>query len=261
MKGFAICGCVLGLLMAAPAQAEVNCPIGLYVGGKLGMSVERFGDGIFGMNAASYSDPGGDEYSWGHHKIGLGGNRDTVFSGGVNIGYDFGKRGYVPIRVELDYTLRGNATDNLRKTGIFDVKVNDVPMPFDSVVDVKTDIRLQTAMLNAWYDIPTGTAFTPYVGGGLGVAFIRHKSTATENPGAADEERIHASKNFSNFAWSLGGGLAYNINDNWALDLGYRYIDAGDHKMSYQGEGGSYLYSKIDKIESHDIMLGVRYAF
>lgn len=55
--------------------------------------------------------------------------------------------------------------------------------------------------------------------------------------------------------------MAYNVNDNWALDLGYRYIDAGDHKMRYGGESGSMMFTKIDKIESHGIMLGVRYSF
>lgn len=261
MKWILTCACVLGMLMSGSAQAIEDFPAGLYIGGKLGASVERFGDGKYGWNGGSASLYSGEKISWSRGHVGFGSNRDTVFSGGVNIGYDFGKSTYVPIRLEFDYTLRGNASDGSRRAHVINFYIDDSPGHVDSVLDVKTSIRLQTAMLNAWYDIPTGTALTPYLGGGLGVAFIRHKSTATERPGTADEEVINNSKNFSNFAWSLGGGVAYNINDKWALDLGYRYIDAGDHKMHYKGEEGSIFYTKIDKIESHDVMLGLRYSF
>lgn len=262
MKGLLACACALGMLMGGggSAQASDVYQSGFYVGGKLGVSIERFSNGKFGWDAASVYD-GGDHYRWDSDKIGMGGNHDTVFSGGVNIGYDFGKRTNVPIRLEIDYTLRGNATDNSRKEPTTTFWLNGIPYSEDTVIAVNTSIRLQTVMLNAWYDIPTGTALTPYLGGGLGVALIRHKSTATEQPGTAYEEVINNSKNLSNFAWSLGGGVAYNINDNWALDLGYRYIDAGDHKMHYKGEEGSLFYTQLDKIESHDVMLGVRYTF
>lgn len=260
MKWILTCACALGVLMGGSAQAIEDFPAGLYIGGKLGASVERFGDGKFGWNGGSVSFPDGKNLSWSRGHVGTGSNRDTVFSGGVNIGYDFGKSTYVPIRLELDYTLRGNASDDYRRTHAINYIYETFPGHVDSVLDVKTSIRLQTVMLNAWYDIPTETALTPYIGGGIGTAFIHHKSTATENPGTADQQRLHQSENFSNFAWSLGGGVAYNINDNWALDLGYRYIDAGDHKMRYK-KGESSEFIKIDKIESHDIMLGVRYTF
>lgn len=259
MKGLLACACALVMLSSVSAQANDDGLTGLYIGGKLGASIERFGDGKFGWAGGSL-DYLGTAYTWSGNKFGMGSNRDTVFSGGVNIGYDFGKRTNVPIRLELDYTLRGNASDYLQKPTTTYMTVNGLPASEDAIIGVKTSIRLQTAMLNAWYDIPTGTALTPYLGGGIGVAFIRHKSTAIENPGTDDQEVINNSKNFSNFAWSLGGGVAYNINDNWALDVGYRYIDAGDHKMHYKG-ADSFLFTQIDKIESHDIMLGFRYGF
>jgi opacity protein-like surface antigen len=42
--------------------------------------------------------------------------------------------------------------------------------------------------------------------------------------------------------------------------LGYRYINAGDVKETFKGSQGGF-YSKIGRIEAHDVMLGIRYTF
>jgi opacity protein-like surface antigen len=55
-------------------------------------------------------------------------------------------------------------------------------------------------------------------------------------------------KSSTNFAWSLGGGLGYDITQNWTVDLGYRYINAGDVKESLKDEGGAFFYSKIGRM-------------
>lgn len=258
MKWTLVCVCMLAVMMAGSAQANDDHLAGLYIGGKLGASVERFGDGKFGWDGYNSTYNGQPLVLHGGNTGSMGSNKDTVFSGGLNIGYDFSRRYDLPIRLEFDYTLRGDATDETKKMATLHYLHGSSPGSTENFYDVKTSIRLQTAMLNAWYDIQTGTAVTPYVGGGIGVAFVRYKSNMTEIDAKGDEYKYHKSENFSNFAWSLGGGVAYNLNDNWALDVGYRYLDAGDHKMRYKGEE---IYIKLDKIESHDIMLGVRYTF
>ena len=257
---------LLGILGAIPAHAvgddgkdrnDGSKQIGLYVGGKLGMSIEQFTGSKFGMKegGASFPPPFGD-LSWKDQLFGMGTYKDTVFGGGVLLGYDFHKRFAVPIRVELDYTLRGKASDTNQR---------DLPFEYTSLVygdfsgvtsaRMKTSLTLQTLMANAWWDIFPEARFTPYVGGGLGVAFGRLKATVTD---VEEGDTLKTSDTFTNFAWSLGGGLAYDFNDNWTLDLGYRYIDAGDHKMTYNNDVN---YVKIDRIETHDVMLGIRYTF
>ncbi|MGJ3522700.1 outer membrane protein [Nitratidesulfovibrio sp. D1] len=258
MKRLLVLFLLVGILGVAPAHAAENEQVGLYVGGKLGMSIERFDNARFGLKGGSESfpPPYGD-LSWNHQSFGLGDFQDSVPAGGLTLGYDFDKRFNMPVRVELDYTLRGKASDTNQQ--------NDLPWQYTSPVygdftgptsvRMKNSLRLQTLMLNAWWDIDTGTAFTPYIGGGLGCAFGELKSTATDVEGNED---TNASDNFANFAWSLGGGLGYAVTEHWTVDLGYRYINAGDHEMEYDN-GGNYV--KIDRIDAHDIMLSLRYTF
>lgn len=248
---------VFGMLGVIPAQAAESGQIGLYVGGKLGMSIERFDSTKFGLKGgeASFPPPFGD-LSWSGQRFGMGDHKDTVFAGGLTLGYDFSKRFSVPVRVELDYTLRDRAGDDSRR---------DLPFEYTSPVygdfvgvtatKVKNSLRMQTLMLNGWWDINTGTPLTPYIGGGVGVAFGSLKSSSTD----VDEgDVLKASDHFTNFAWSLGGGLGYAVTDSWTLDLGYRYINAGDKKMTYDNDAN---FVKISRMETHDVMLGVRYTF
>jgi len=69
----------------------------------------------------------------------------------------------------------------------------------------------------------------------------------------------------TNFAWNLGAGAAWKITDSVSMDLGYlRYADLG--KLS--GIGGISTDNPIDieipakvKVTSHDVLLGLRFAF
>lgn len=258
MKKLVACICVFGILLGGAARAEEQ-QNGVYVGAKIGAGIARHGGTTFGMDAAT-TTVGLDTYAWEHHGVDMGHNNDVVLGGGASLGYDFGKRFNFPLRLELDYTILAKAKDTTNKTATFDITVNGAPTSFQTDLAVRTSIGLQTMMLNAWIDIPTGTKFTPYFGGGFGTAFVRHESTGIEEPGTPNEERINASKSFANFAWNAGAGVAYNINDRWAMDLGYRYIDAGGHKMHYNGEGGV-MYTRQSKITSHNVMLGIRRTF
>lgn len=67
-------------------------------------------------------------------------------------------------------------------------------------------------MLNAWWDIRNGTRFTPYLGGGVGVA-----RGSMASPGPVDNSG-------SCVAYQLGGGVDFQLIKGWSLDLGYRHI-------------------------------------
>ena len=114
-------------------------------------------------------------------------------------------------------------------------------------------------------DIPTGTAFTPYLGGGIGFGFIDYKASfnADDRTDGTESGSWSSSTNETNFAWSLGGGVAYDFTENWTVDLGYRYIDAGKVSTSSRvTEGGDSWTTKAKaNVQTHDIMLGVRYTF
>ena len=107
-------------------------------------------------------------------------------------------------------------------------------------------LKNKSVMLNAYYDIDTGTKFTPYVGAGIGMAHLKAK-IATDN-GTSDKGK-------TTFAWQAGAGVSYAMTDNIALDLAYRYNDYGDVTLMYAD-----LKNKFEST-SHEFLFGVRYIF
>lgn len=100
-----------------------------------------------------------------------------------------------------------------------------------------------SVMANAYFDYLTCTPWTPYVGAGIGSAYLK----------ADDGEQA---KSVYNLAWQVMAGLTYDINSHWTLDAGYRYADLGRIRKNY-GEGNVAKLTARD----HEIMLGVRYTF
>ena len=109
----------------------------------------------------------------------------------------------------------------------------------------KNSLENNSVMLNAYYDIDTGTKFTPYVGAGIGMARLKAKID--------DEQDFSKSK--TTFAWQVGAGVSYAMTENVSLDAGYRYTDSGD--VTVKGDEGKAKFEST----SHEFLLGARYAF
>ena len=99
-----------------------------------------------------------------------------------------------------------------------------------------------SVMANAYFDYLTCTPWTPYVGAGIGSAYLK----------ADDGEQA---KSVYNLAWQVMAGLTYDINSHWTLDAGYRYADLGRIRKN-SGDSVAKLTAR-----DHEIMLGVRYTF
>ena len=108
-----------------------------------------------------------------------------------------------------------------------------------------THFRLykHSVMANAYFDYLTCTPWTPYVGAGIGSAYLK-----------ADFGDV-AKSNY-NLAWQVMAGLTYDINSHWTLDAGYRYADLGRIRKNF-GEGNVAKLTARD----HEVLLGVRYTF
>ena len=117
----------------------------------------------------------------------------------------------------------------------------------DGEIDTwKDSFKTKTVMLNAYYDIFTKAGFTPYVGAGIGLSRINAKI-----------DNVKASDN--SFAWQAGLGVAYNVTDNLALDLGYRYMNYGKAKGTWNDDEES---GKVNaRLKTNEVLLGLRYTF
>lgn len=100
-----------------------------------------------------------------------------------------------------------------------------------------------SVMANAYFDYLTCTPWTPYVGAGIGSAYLK-------------ADNGNQAKSVYNLAWQVMAGLTYDINSHWTLDAGYRYADLGRIRKNF-GNGNVAKLTARD----HEVMLGVRYTF
>jgi len=178
---------------------------------------------------------------YSHQKVKI---KDTgAFSDGqpglaLALGYDFSRLTQAPIRLELEYAWRAKAKEETAYTFL------GVP------VKEKGEIQINTIFANAFFDMHNSTAFTPYIGGGLGAARVK---------GSYMTETLRGKKGFNKsawfFSWNVGLGLAYKLSDSLALDLNYRYVDF--NKVNDNLTGIKY---KVDT-HSQEGLLGLRYTF
>jgi opacity protein-like surface antigen len=111
-------------------------------------------------------------------------------------------------------------------------------------VAVNGDIDIFTATANAFYDFDTGTAFTPYLGGGIGIA---HQSGGTVTiPAVGFTGNLGDS---TDFVWMAEAGLSYALTKNVSVVPAYRFVQIQD------GGSGS------DDSSFHLFKIGLRYTF
>lgn len=143
------------------------------------------------------------------------------FSPRLSAGYDFGD-----FRIAADYTHYKTRKDHEQGPSY--------------TLDSK--IKLQSVGVSAIYDFDLNSSVKPYVGARVGLNRFSYDD---------DDRRAgyHATETFRKTKTGLGvmTGVGYDINQNVALDAGYRY--------NYWG--------KFDdvKVHSHEVSAGVRVKF
>lgn len=240
---------VLFLITGLPAtMANAANQTGLYVTGKVGGSVVKSTKSTGSISAISAAE-----------KRNMSGKLDDItsgaFGGGIALGYNFKPMFQLPVRVELDFTARSN----LKKNGSNGAEIAGQPLD----IEMKDKIQINTLMVNAMYDFENSSQFTPYVLAGMGVAQNNRTTDISADYQNKNAKLLSGKKVNYNFAWSIGAGVKYDINSNLALDLSYRYINAGKAKTNGETNFGPInIKGNLEsRLHSHDIMLGMTYLF
>ncbi|WOE32231.1 MULTISPECIES: porin family protein [unclassified Acinetobacter] len=169
------------------------------------------------------------------------------------VGFDFSAISPINARAELEYTYKDKET--FSPTADYKTIVRKAEStgktPFGEKV-LANELRSQSLMLNGYYDFKNTSKFTPYVGVGVGITRVKNQQTEVESNSSISSTKNH-------FTWSAGVGVAYSVTDNVALDLSYKYVDAGKFKFNNNVENGR-LDTKVD-LRSQDYALGIRYNF
>jgi opacity protein-like surface antigen len=117
-------------------------------------------------------------------------------------------------------------------------------------------------MVNGYVDLGTWWNLTPFVGGGVGVAFNRFGDLTDLNYSVISGSGSAPNNWNTTLAWNVQAGIDYAFLPNWALEFSYRYFDGGTVKSAAFNCGGG-CTSEVQSFHfnSNDIRLGLRYTF
>jgi opacity protein-like surface antigen len=104
------------------------------------------------------------------------------------------------------------------------------------------DIKAYTFLVNGYYDFVKGKKIVPYITAGVGVAKVDARVT---NFAHVDDIGL---------AYQVGVGATYHINDNWHIDLKYRYLAVTELN-------GIEMDKLNPEFATNNIFLGLRYRF
>jgi opacity protein-like surface antigen len=126
-------------------------------------------------------------------------------------------------------------------------------------------LRTGVFLANAYFDLGTWYGITPFVGGGVGVAYHNFRDLSDVSLQPAGGFGTALDKTQTNLAWAAMAGIAYTVNPHLKLEMGYRYLNMGTIKGNQivcQGvPGGCPLEQQTFKVSSHDFRLGMRWMF
>lgn len=153
----------------------------------------------------------------------------------------------------------------------------NIPLELENSISV----RHNSYLVNMYYDFELANSnWTPYIGAGVGFGVYHQKAVVdidideemlmagimadlggmASMPGISGQitgaivpmlaqiegERTVADDTLYRFEWQVGLGAVYNFDEDWALDIGYRFNSST--------VGGEFVYA-------HEVKLGARYSF
>lgn len=104
----------------------------------------------------------------------------------------------------------------------------DVTADWTGKYDIAPGAEISTTavLANAYYDFANDTAFTPYIGAGVGYGWVNGSGTALDDSG---------------LVLGAAAGVSVDLTNNLAVDVGYRFRDfevSGSNPMEHQVAAG-----------------------
>lgn len=137
-------------------------------------------------------------------------------------------------------------------------------------------LRSTAFMVSGYIDLvsalgQTQGRFSPYVSAGAGVSHNRidQMDYAFPTLGPGDRTLVPAGES-TNFAWSVGAGISYEIREGLTADLGYRYFDrgtvntdVGDIRVIRAGVPDNFIEIGGTKaaLRTNEVTFSLRYGF
>lgn len=147
-----------------------------------------------------------------------------------------------------------NFRDNIRGDITVDYRSEADVSAWDPVLSAthRTNLSTVAVLANVYFDLQGRHGLTPYIGGGIGLAYNETEAHTISTGGGT------GSHGQAEFAAALMAGFSYRMSDQWLLDAGYRYLYLGEAKSKSSTAPNNLL---IDDISAHELRAGVRYEF
>ena len=195
---------------------------------------------------------------------------DTGYKFGGVLGYHLDSA----IRIEGELFLARAEIDQITNTAVTipGVPLGNLEVPLDPTGTAEQF----GAMLNLWYDIETGSDWTPYVGAGLGLIRVDQGDLSYDEgklakavlarlqvpPALADQLQVpKPSATDSAFAFQFGAGIGYALSETTTLNIGYRF--QGLNGLEFTGMNpmtGTSVRAETD-LRVHFLEIGIRQLF
>ena len=215
-----------------------------------------------------FNDVQGAHYStgWGNDEFATH-DADDSFDLGIGIGYQLNEH----FRVDLTGEYVFEADFEGTTVGYCDGAAF-AALELNCASDESSKFDMFKLLGNAYVDVGKFGGFTPYVGAGIGGAYVRYDDMESEItctytggvdcPGPVSASTVtnvtHGGTESWRFAWAVHAGFSYDISHNTKFDMGYTFsrVEGGD-MFEWAGAGGTQGYD--DGIDSHVIRAGIRY--
>ena len=119
------------------------------------------------------------------------------------------------------------------------------------VMRESTDVQRFDGLVNGYVDLGTYAGFTPYIGGGAGIAGTVQTGSVQMNGTTVASVPNHTDYGF---AWAAMAGVSYAVAPHTLLDIGYRYLDLGRTTMAI-----SPATTVTRNMSAQQVRFGVRY--
>ena len=136
--------------------------------------------------------------------------------------------------------------------------------------------NIASVMASAYLDLGEYYGLVPYIGAGIGAAFVSWRDFTVKDvcigdvagdcdPGGGIGENVRAENTFSTegdfaLAYNLMLGAGYRLDDNWTLDFGYRYTSIGEATLVDASNNTAISTSYVsEETNIHEFRVGLRY--
>ena len=156
----------------------------------------------------------------------------TETNTGYAVSFSGGLRARENVRLEGEVAYRSNKIEDVELMYIHSVGIG--------VEGGSGDITGLSFMANTWYDLYGDQGWSPYFGGGIGVAQVSLSDFSLETypivPDPQTTERLLVDDKAWQFAYQVGAGFGYELTESIVVDLSYRYFATLDPKFTDVGE-------------------------